>query len=527
MSTFDKMKAHEERRAAIKKQMEAMEAAAEPRMQTPSTTRRRTTASSSPTSRDSPGTVETARRFLVDEDDDVAPLNDWKQSHGVERRSLYETGPPTDYQRTRRKHLVQHEEHLQHAWLRNGESTACRARKGVNDWPKSTSLVKARPPSKKPKSLNIALRFVHHVILVIRRLILGLALAIGGTYQYTRSRWEMAMGNGRGKKLLIALVVIAVIVIPVSIVLTRDKSGGEKAIDYDLTPEERHDFILQRIVDSGISNPDDLATEGTPQKLALDWIVSGDHGELSHEHDYLLQRYALAVFFYATHGDFIFPPAVPAENITGDQEEGIEGHEDYDGAPAGEEEDYELDGSPDWINQNRWMSSYGICAWHGIQCHHRPGTDPTDNSFDDEGDIILVNMTDNNIRGTIPRELFIAHPLIRWLSLAGNGLFGTLPSEIGYLDDLRKFIVLGSFISLSIVLLMFIFFLMTAGYLSLSENEIGGSLPSEIVEMTSLSLFFADGNNFIGSIPSGIEKMTELGKLKVYSLAIQFCWSWR
>ena len=39
MSTLDKMKAHEERRAAIKKQMEAMEAAAEPRMQTPSMTR--------------------------------------------------------------------------------------------------------------------------------------------------------------------------------------------------------------------------------------------------------------------------------------------------------------------------------------------------------------------------------------------------------------------------------------------------------------------------------------------------------
>ena len=59
------------------------------------------------------------------------------------------------------------------------------------------------------------------------------------------------------------------------------------------------------------------------------------------------------------------------------------------------------------------------------------------------------------------------------------------------------------------------FFLMSAGYLSLSENEIGGSLPSQIIEMTSLSLFFADGNNFIGSILSGIEKMTELGKLKV------------
>lgn len=49
------------------------------------------------------------------------------------------------------------------------------------------------------------------------------------------------------------------------------------------------------------------------------------------------------------------------------------------------------------------------------------------------------------------------------------------------------------------------------GYLSLSENELEGSLPTEIVQMTSLSLFFVDGNKFEGTIPSGIEKMTELG----------------
>jgi len=444
MSTFDKMKAHEERRAAIKKQMEAMEAAAEPRMHTstPSTTRRRTVADgSSDTNRDSPGTVETARRFLVDEDDDVTPLNDPKQSHGGERRSLYE-------------------EKSQQAGKGQGESIWSSMKSTFNMLGSGTG--KAQPfalgKSQRLAEINLVGESQTSIVeeeepvyrpslctscyIGFRRLILGLALAIGGTYQYTRSRWEMAMNNGRGKKLFIALIVIAAIVIPVSIVLTRDNGGGQASTDYDLTSQERRDFIYQRIVDSGVSDPDDLTAEGSPQQLALDWIVSGDHGDLSHEHEYLLQRYALAVFFYATHGDFIFPPTATAENTTDhehDQEEGIEGHEDYAEAPAGEEEDYELDGAPDWINQNRWMSSYGICAWHGIQCHHRPGTDPTDNSFDDEGDIILVNMTDNNVRGTIPKELFIAHPLVRWMSFAGNGLFGTLPSEIGYLDDLRKY----------------------------------------------------------------------------------------
>ena len=89
MSTFDKMKAQEERRAAIKKQMEAMEAAAEPRSQasTPTTTRRRNTSTSS--SRDSPGTVETARRFLVDEETMMTSL------HSMTRGQVWSAGAST------------------------------------------------------------------------------------------------------------------------------------------------------------------------------------------------------------------------------------------------------------------------------------------------------------------------------------------------------------------------------------------------------------------------------------------------
>lgn len=80
-----------------------------------------------------------------------------------------------------------------------------------------------------------------------------------------------------------------------------------------------------------------------------------------------------------------------------------------------------------------------------------------------------MNMTDNNICGFIPRELFLAHPYTRWLSFSGNGLYGTLPTEIGFLDNLR--------------------------YLALSNNDIEGSLPTEIRQLTSLTLLFLDENN--------------------------------
>ena len=321
----------------------------------------------------------------------------------------------------------------------------------------------------------------------IRRLMLGLALAAGGTYQYTRSRWEMAMGNGRGKKLLVVLLVISAIVIPVSIVLTKDNGSSSSGSNSTLSTE-RHSFISERILESGMSLEDELTTEGTPQNLALEWIVSGDHAQLAQDHDYLLQRYALAVFFYSTHGKFI---QQPSEKDNETEEGAVEGHDDM---TQGKENSSLA--QPDWTNQNRWMSSYGICAWHGIQCHHRPGTDPLDNTFDDEGDIILFNLTDNNVRGFIPRELFVAHPYIRWISFSDNGLYGKLPTEIGFLDDLR--------------------------YLSLSSNDLDGSLPSEIGLLTALSLLFVDGNDFLGRIPPEVGELTALGKLYICAFSIDF-----
>lgn len=62
------------------------------------------------------------------------------------------------------------------------------------------------------------------------------------------------------------------------------------------------------------------------------------------------------------------------------------------------------------------------------------------------------------------------------------------------------------------------------GYLSLSENEFTGTLPSEMTEMTALSLLFLDGNDFGGTIPSGIERLQELGKspLSPYARFVSF-----
>lgn len=132
--------------------------------------------------------------------------------------------------------------------------------------------------------------------------------------------------NGRGKKLFAAFFVILAIVIPVSIILTKDNGSSDSSSSSSLSTEQRRSCISESILKSGMSLKDELMSKGTPQNLALEWIVLGDHAELAEDHDYLLQRYALAVFFYSTHGDFI---KQPSDKITTDKTEQIatEGHD--------------------------------------------------------------------------------------------------------------------------------------------------------------------------------------------------------
>ena len=65
-----------------------------------------------------------------------------------------------------------------------------------------------------------------------------------------------------------------------------------------------------------------------------------------------------------------------------------------------------------------------------------------------------------------------------WLFLAGNGITGKIPSQIGKLSDLVM--------------------------LSLGYNQLTGSLPSELGLLTSLLEFAVDHNGLSGTIPEEI-----------------------
>ena len=131
-----------------------------------------------------------------------------------------------------------------------------------------------------------------------------------------------------------------------------------------------------------------------------------------------------------------------------------------------------MDG-PNWANNRNWLSDRPIGEWSRV-------------STDGDGRVTGLWLDGNELSGSIPSELGTLDNL-RTLSLSNNELSGSIPSELGDLANL--------------------------GVLWLDGNELSGSIPSELGNLANLYSLWLDGNELSGSIPS------ELGNLdNLYSL---------
>jgi hypothetical protein len=271
-----------------------------------------------------------------------------------------------------------------------------------------------------------------------RRAMLRFALAIQSCFTWMRTRWSMAMGNGRGRKLCLLLSVILIIVIPVAIFVPGGSEAGGSFSS--LSASQRYDLISKRIIQYGISDQDLLLKGNTPQNKALNWIVAEDPAQLDPLDMFLIPRYSLAVFYFSTHGEEMFQ--VATINITqtippaGSEQESGEAVLPSEGDTITMGDD--LAAQPNWVAESGWLSGSGYCSWYGIECHHREGTSIYNTRYDANFGIILLNMTENNVRGKVPKEIFLANSDLRWFGLSGNGFFGTVPDEIGTNTGMSK-----------------------------------------------------------------------------------------
>jgi hypothetical protein len=163
---------------------------------------------------------------------------------------------------------------------------------------------------------------------------------------------------------------------------------------------ERFNAIRQVILESTFTSEDELNTPSTAQNLAARWLADDDPAKMKPDDDMLLQRYALATFFFSTYVRTEF------------NDQGL--------TP----ETGEL--SDEWNRMDWWMSGKGICEWYGVSCPSHLHNGQEESHYNENSAVIHFNLTANNIRGTIPSELAALEDL-ETLDLGKNDLDGSIP----------------------------------------------------------------------------------------------------
>jgi len=136
---------------------------------------------------------------------------------------------------------------------------------------------------------------------------------------------------------------------------------------------------------------------------------------------------------------------------------------------------YNATNGANWTNT--WNLSQPVATWFGIETNS-------------EGCVRVVDLSDNNLIGTIPAELGNLLS-VEEISLKSNQLSGSIPPELGNLLNLE--------------------------YIHLATNELTGSIPPELGSLVNLEYFHLAWNDLTGSIPPELGNLVNLTDLFLYN----------
>lgn len=140
---------------------------------------------------------------------------------------------------------------------------------------------------------------------------------------------------------------------------------------------------------------------------------------------------------------------------------------------------YASAGGAGWTSSANWCGDSPLGEWYGVET-------------DDEGHVTTLSLSDNNLRGTLPREL-VALSHLRQLDLSRNALSGTvLNSNDGSIDYLHLLTELES--------------------VDLSCNNFEGPLPAAWCDMPNLKYLNVSSNRLSGGIHYKWGSMFEGGR---------------
>jgi len=204
-----------------------------------------------------------------------------------------------------------------------------------------------------------------------------------------------------------------------------------------------------------------LRTEGTAQRFAFGWLQSPVNDGIANQSQ-LIQRYALATFYYSTGGD-------------------------------------------SWVSNQSWLSSANECLWFTAE-----KKDPVCNG---SAQYVELDLLKNNLDGTIPLEVLLLQGL-HTIELIENKITSSLPSQLAQLTALENLElhyndITGSipsdFGQMSVL-----------QRLSLFDNNLISTIPTEIGFLQELELLDLGSNNLVGNIPTTIGRMSSLAGFSVF-----------
>ncbi len=148
---------------------------------------------------------------------------------------------------------------------------------------------------------------------------------------------------------------------------------------------------------------------------------------------------------------------------------------------------YEATDGPNWLINTHWLNkSVPTDQWYG----YRQRT---------------INLSNNNLRGTIPHSLGRLN--VDTIILSNNSLHGTIPSSLSWQ---RLFILQLQDNQLSGTIPSEIIELRTLAWFNVTNNRLTGTIPTTISSNSFLQLFLAANNRLTGTIPSFIAQLVDV-----------------
>lgn len=152
-------------------------------------------------------------------------------------------------------------------------------------------------------------------------------------------------------------------------------------------------------IKNAIFNGEDFEDQDSYQSKAATW-VQGTTALGLYPSERILQRYALACFYFATNGV----------------------------RTKWTDEVYGFGGVPPWIDDTGWLDYENECDWYGISCNH-------------DGRVIGISLTTNRVTGSVPSELSLLAQSLLKIDLFNNHIYNS-GSEgnhwLGQLSNLQK-----------------------------------------------------------------------------------------